>query len=85
MILFSTVAGSNTGVLAGTGGVVLISCLLSFFPPLKRIMPTLLTDRTSLIYGLAETKIYTVPLIIAAVTIPVCLAVSVFVFNRKQL
>lgn len=85
MILFSTVAGSNTGVLAGTGGVVLISCLLSFFPRLKRIMPTLLTDGTSLIYGMAETKTYAVPLIIAAVTIPVCLAVSVFVFNRKQL
>ncbi len=85
MVLFSTMAGSNTGVLAGTGCVVLVSYLLSFFSGLKKFMPTTLMDGTSLIYGMAEPKAYTVPLVIAAAMIPVCLAVSVSAFNRKQL
>ncbi|MBR5962423.1 MAG: ABC transporter permease subunit [Clostridia bacterium] len=85
MVLFSAMAKSNTGVLAGTGSVVLGCYLLSFFSRLKKIMPTMLMDGTSLIYGMAEPKAYTVPLIIAAVMIPVCIAVSVSVFNRKQL
>ena len=85
MVLFSAMAKSNTGVLAGTGSVVLGCYLLSFFARLKKIMPTMLMDGTSLIYGMAEPKAYTVPLIIAAVMIPVCIAVSVSVFNRKQL
>ena len=84
MVLFSTMAGSNTGVLAGTGSVVLVSYLLSFFPGIKKIMPTMLMDGTSLIYGMAEPKTYTVPLIIAAVMIPVCFAAGTAVFNRKQ-
>lgn len=85
MVLFSTMARSNTGVLAGTGCVVLVSYLLSFFSGLKKLMPTVLMDGTSLIYGMVEPKTYTVPLVIAAVMIPVCLAVSVSTFNRKQL
>ncbi|MBP5728051.1 MAG: ABC transporter permease subunit [Clostridia bacterium] len=85
MVLFSTMAGSNTGVLAGTGCVVLVSYLLSFISGLKKIMPTMLMDGTSLIYGMAEPKSYTVPLVIAAVMIPVCLTISVSAFNRKQL
>ena len=85
MVLFSTMAGSNTGVLAGTGSVVLGCYLLSFFSGLKKFMPTTLMDGTSLIYGMAEPKAYTVPLVIAAAMIPVCLAVSVIAFNRKQL
>ena len=85
MVLFSAMAGSNTGVLAGTGSVVLGCYLLSFFSRLKKLMPTMLMDGTSLIYGIAEPKAYTVPLVIAAVAIPVCLSVSVSVFNRKQL
>ena len=72
-------------MLAGTGSVVLGCYLLSFFSRLKRIMPTMLMDGTSLIYGMAKPQAYTAPLVIAAVMIPVCLAVGVSVFNRKQL
>ena len=45
----------------------------------------MLMDGTSLIYGMAKPQAYTVPLVIAAVAMPVCLAVGVFIFNRKQL
>ena len=85
MVLFSTMAGSNTGVLAGTGSVVLVSYLLSFFSGLKKFMPTTLMDGTSMIYGMSQPGACTVPLIIAAVMILVCLAAGVSIFNRKQL
>ena len=85
MVLFSTMAGSNTGVLAGTGSVVLGCYLLSFFSGLKKFMPTTLMDGTSMIYGMSQPGACTVPLIIAAVMIPVCLAAGVPIFNRKQL
>ena len=58
MVLFSVVAKSNTGVLWGTGGVVLVSYLISLLPKCSKYLPTFLTDGNSLIYGLAETKTY---------------------------
>ena len=56
LILFSTLAGENTGVLVGTGGVALASSLLSIFPKLQKFLPTLLTYGNSLIYGTAEAR-----------------------------
>lgn len=85
MILFSAMANSNTGVLIGTGGVVLASYLLGLFPRLNEYLPTLLTDGNSLIYGIAEATTYSVPLMIAAVMGVACFAASITVFNKKQL
>ncbi len=85
LILFSTLAGENTGVLVGTGGVVLASSLLSFFPKLQKFLPTLLTDGNSLIYGVAEASKYTPALLVAAGMALTCFAVSIPIFNKKQL
>jgi len=85
MTLFSTLSRSNTGVLIGTGGVVLLSSLLSLFPRLREYLPTLLTDGNSLIYGLAEPDGYTAALLITAGLGAVCFAISFPIFNRKQL
>ena len=85
MILFSTLSTSNTGVLAGVGGVAILSYLLGMLPKVSEYLPTLLTDGTSLIYGSAEPSAYTTPLIIVAAMIPVCFAASIAIFNRKQL
>ena len=85
MILFSTLANSNTGVLVGTGSVVLVSYILGLFPKLKTCLPTLLIDGNSLIYGVEDAKIYVVPFIIAVVISAVCFGVSISVFNKKQL
>lgn len=85
MTLFSTVSNTNTGVLLGTGGVVLAASLLGFFPKLQKFLPTLLTDGNSLIYGVADAKIYTAALIIATVTCALCFAVSIPLFNKKRL
>lgn len=85
MILFSTAARSNTGVLAGTGIVVLIAYLAGLLPRLKEWTPATLMDGTSLIYGLAEVQQYTAALAVTAVMIPACVAAGVAVFNKKQL
>ncbi|MBE6665881.1 MAG: ABC transporter permease [Ruminococcaceae bacterium] len=84
-VLFSTVANANTGVLLGTGSVVLASYLVGLLPKINKYMPTFLTDGNSLIYGIAEPKTYTAAIMITAVSGLICFAVSIPVFNKKQL
>ena len=85
MVLFSVVAKSNTGVLLGTGGVILVSYLISLLPKCSKYLPTFLTDGNSLIYGLAETKTYMPSLVIAIAIGVICFAISIPIFNKKQL
>ena len=85
VILFSTLSNENTGVLVGTGGIVLVSSLLSFFPKLSNYLPTSLSDGNSLIYGLVDADKYTTAFVIAAVTGLTCIALSIPIFNKKQL
>ena len=85
MVLFSTLARSNTVVLAGTGGVVLSCYLMSLLPKLGEVLPTRLMDGTSLIYGTAKPSGYTIPLIVAIVMMIACFVASFPIFNRKQL
>ncbi len=83
--LFSAGAQSNTGVLAGTGSVVLASYLIGMFPGAKEYMPTLLMDGNSLIYGSSDVQAYTLAMIITAVLCMLCFAASIPIFNKKQL
>ena len=85
MVLFSTVSKSNTGVLLGIGGVVLVSYLIGLLPKCNKYLPTFLTDGNSLIYGLAETKTYMPSLMIAITTGVICFAIGIPIFNKKQL
>lgn len=85
MILFSTIANSNTGVLVGTGSVVLASYLLGLLPKISKYLPTLLANGNSLIYGVAEAKTYIVAILITVVASLICFAVSIPIFNKKQL
>lgn len=85
MVLFSTVTTANTGVLLGTGGMVLASYLVGLLPKCSKYLPTFLTDGNSLIYGLVETKTYMPSLMIAIATGVICFAISIPIFNKKQL
>lgn len=85
MVLFSTVSSSNTGVLLGTGGIVLASYLVGLLPKLNKYLPTRLMDGNSLIYGLAEIKTYLPSFVIAIVTGVICFAITIPIFNKKQL
>ncbi len=85
MVFFSTVSASNTGVLAGTGGIILLCVLLGIFPHVSKYLPTLLMDGNSLIFGMNKPGTYTLSLVVTAVTAAACFVVSIPVFNRKQL
>ena len=85
MVLFSVVAKSNTGALLGTGGVVLASYLVGLLPKCSKYLPTFLTDGNSLIYGLAEAKTYMPSLMIAIAIGVISFAISIPIFNKKQL
>lgn len=84
MMLFSTLSGSNTGVLVGAGGVVLVSYLLSMVPKISKYLPTQLMDGTSLIYGKLTPEDYTAALIITAALSAACFIISIPVFNKKS-
>ena len=85
VVVFSAGAKENTAVLLGVGSLVLTSSLLSFFPKLQKFLPTLLTDGNSLIYGAAEASKYTPALLVAAGMALTCFALSIPIFNKKQL
>ena len=84
-VLFSTLSSANTGVLVGTGGMVLASSLAGMIPKLSKYLPTMLTDGNSLIYGTKTPADYTPALIVACVTAAASFAVSLTLFNKKQL
>jgi ABC-2 type transport system permease protein len=84
MMLFSTLSGSDTGVLVGTGGVVLVSYLLSMVPKISKYLPTQLMDGTSLVYGKLTPEDYTAALVITAALSAACFIISIPVFNKKS-
>lgn len=83
--LFSTILKTNTSVLAGTGGIVFVLYLLGLFPKCKEYVPTRLMDGNSLIYGLAESQAYGKAIGTALVFSVICFALSIPIFNKKQL
>lgn len=85
MILFSTVANANTGVLMGMGGVVFAAYLGGLIPKVGKYLPTLLMDGNSLIYGAADVDTYTAAIVITLVTGIAFVAASIPIFNKKQL
>ena len=84
-VFFSTLAMSNTGVLVGTGGIVLASYLIGLLPRQKEYMPTLLMDGNSLIYGIENAQTYTSAVLITVILSIICIAASIPIFNKKQL
>ncbi len=85
MTLFSTISTSNTGVLLGTGAIVLISYIVGLLPKANKYLPTLLMDGNSLIYGINQVKDYTAAIIVTAIATIICFAVSIPIFNKKHL
>ena len=84
-VLFSTLSSSNTGVILGVGGIVLLSYIVSLIPDVNKYLPTFLTDGNSLIYGVREVREYIVSLIITVILSIACFVVSIPIFNKKQL
>ncbi len=85
MTLFSTISTSNTGVLLGTGAIVLVSYIVGLLPKANKYLPTLLTDGNSLIYGMAQSKEYIAAIIVTAIATIICFSFSIPIFNKKHL
>ncbi len=85
MTLFSTISISNTGVLLGTGAIVLVSYLVGLLPKANKYLPTRLMDGNSLIYGMTQSKEYIAAMIVTAVATTICFAISIPIFNKKHL
>lgn len=85
MVLFSTMVSVNSGVMLGTGAVVLGSYLLSLLPKIKPYAPTMLMDGNTLIFGVCEAQSYRNALVITLVLWVLCLATAIPLFNKKQL
>ena len=85
IVLFSTLAKSNVGVLLGTGGVVFAFYIFSLIPKINKCFPTYLTDGNNLIYGISEVKTYIASVVITSAACLCCFIASIYVFNKKQL
>ena len=84
-VLASVIANANTGVLVGCGGAAAVSYLLGIIPKVNKYLPTMLTDGNSLIYGKLSPDDYVISVIITASLSVICFAVSIPLFNKKQL
>lgn len=84
-VLFSTLGRSYIIVLLGIGGPVFLSSILFVFPKVNEFVPLMLTDGSSLIYGLKAPEDYIAALVITAVMIIGCFAASIPLMNKKQL
>lgn len=84
-ILFSTSAKSNTGVLTGTGGIIIVSYLIGMIPKVKEYMPMLLMDGNSLIYGASDPQTYSAAIFITVILCVICFVICIPMFNKKQI
>ena len=85
MVLFSTIASSNSTVLAGTGAIAFGCYLIGMLPKIGKYLPTLLMDGNSLIYGAKESEDYMAALVVLVISSVICLGISVPILNRKRI
>ena len=84
-VLFSTLGRSYIVVLLGIGAPVFLCSILSMFPKVNEVIPYMISDGTSLVYGMKSPEDYVTALIITAVMIVGCFAASIPLMNKKQL
>ncbi len=85
VVLFSTMARGNSGVLLGTGGVVVALNLISMLPKVSEYLPTKLMEGLSIVKGEAVPADYKTALIITMVTALLGYVAAVSIFNRKRI
>ena len=85
IVLFSSLLQNNTEVTLCTGGIVMLSYLLSMIPKIKAYLPTVLMEANALLSGTEGADAYIKAVIVAAVSGAVCIAASFPVMNKKQL
>ncbi len=85
VVFFSTLVRSYIPVLLGTGGVAFSIYLVGALPKIGKYLPSKLLDGVSLVYGMAEPSDYVFSIALTAVLCVVLFAVSIPVFNKKEM
>lgn len=85
LVLFSVLSKNSAGVLLGTGGAVVLSYVLEFFPKIAKALPTALMQSAALMIGAQEAGEYTGAVVLTAALCVACLCVSIPIMNKKQL
>jgi len=85
MVLFSTMADANTGVLLGTGGVTFAVYLVTLLPKVKPFSPAKLMGSVALLAGAEEKDAYNKAILITAVLCVTGVAVSIPIQNKRKL
>ncbi len=85
-VFFSALSKSSSGVLLGTGSVVLISYVLDFFPKIAKLTPTSLASQAgALMVGAKEVSECTPAILLTVLLSVICIAASIPIMNKKQL
>ena len=84
IVLFSAISSNYIGVLMGTGGCVFALYLAGLVPKIAKYLPTSLMSSAAYV-GVASAEKYTAAAVITAVCSVAFIAVSVPIFNKKQL
>jgi ABC-2 type transport system permease protein len=85
MMVFSVLSRSYLGVLLGTGGVIAASYAAGLVPKVAKYVPTSLMNSAKLLVGAEKASDYAVTLVITVVLTVFCIAVSIPIFNKKQI
>ncbi len=85
LVFFSAIATTNTGVLAGTGVVVLGAYLVGLLPKVSKFMPTKLIETTGLLVGVEEVSVYICAIVVLLVICVGCLVAGILLLNKKKL
>lgn len=84
-VLFSTLAKGSSIVLLGTGAGALGAYLLSLLPKLKPYSPASLMESAGLLMGAESADAYVKALIVTALLCFTFIAVSIPIFNKKEI
>ena len=85
MVLFSVLQKSAGGVLLGVGGSVLVMYVLSMLPKAHKYLPTSLTEGMTILSGVQTPRDCTAAILITVFVSLACIAVSIPIFNRREL
>lgn len=83
-VQYSTMAASNTSVLAGTAATFFGAYLIGLIPKAAKYSPSMLMDSSPLIYGTETIEAYGSAVIITVALSVLCFAISIPCLNKKQ-
>lgn len=84
-VLLSTIAKANTGVLAGTGAILLGAYLIRLLPKVKTYSPITLVNSAALLDGAEKISSYRASIVMTLLLCVVCVITSILLLDRKQL